>query len=109
MSLGSRVRAAREARGWTQFQLGVVLGKRDTDVSRWERDEMVPRAEQIANMSRALGVSGEYLLGLIPDMRLDASWVDHSQSGPLDALSTTPEAPAEGQAPRKGRRSNSSA
>lgn len=106
--IGKRIRAAREARGWTQFQLGVVVGKRDTDVSRWERGVLDPRPESLANIARALGVSTDYLLGLKP-MDLDPKWVDHSQSGPLQALEQLPAEPAAEQAPRKGRQSRNSA
>lgn len=108
MSIGTRIRTAREARGWTQFQLGVVVGKRDTDVSRWERDVLGPRPDVVANIARALGITTDYLLGLTPELVLDPKWIDHSQSGPLSALEQLPQAPTEAPSPRKARRSSNS-
>lgn len=108
MNIGRRIRTAREARGWTQFQLGVVIGRRDTDVSRWERENLMPRADIIILLARALGVSSDYLLGLKKELDLDPAWVDKSASGPLVALEQLPEAPAEAPAPRKKRSSNNS-
>lgn len=107
MSIGTRLRSAREARGWTQFQLGVVIGKRDTDVSRWERESLMPRADIIIMWSQALGVSADYLLGLKKEMDLDPSWTDRSQVRPDIALGQLPEAPAEAPAPRKTNRQRS--
>jgi transcriptional regulator with XRE-family HTH domain len=106
MSIGSRIKAAREAREWTQFQLGVVMGKRDTDVSRYERENLMPRADVVILLARALGVSSDYLLGLKKDMDLDPAWIDHAASGPLLALEQLPPAPTEAPArqPRRSRR-----
>ena len=109
MAIGPHIRSAREARGWTQFQLGVVVGKRDTDVSRWERQNLVPRADVVANIAMALGVSTDYLLGVTKELALDPKWVDLSSRGPMESLGQLPAAPGEEPAPTKQRRSKRSA
>jgi hypothetical protein len=101
MSIGTRIRAARDARGWTQFQLGIVLGRRDTEVSRWERGALTPRAAAIAEVALALGVSADYLLGLTSEMVLDPTWTDRSAVRPTDALAQLPTAPVEEPTPQK--------
>lgn len=100
-TIGTRIRAARDARGWTQFQLGIVLGRRDTEVSRWERGALNPRASAVAEVAQALGVSCDYLLGLTSEMVLDPTWSDRSAVRPTDALAQLPEAPVEAPAPQK--------
>lgn len=107
--IGTRLRAVREAREWTQFQLGTAIGKRDTDISRWERESLMPRADIVILLCRALGCSADYLLGLKDDMGLDPYWVDKSHSGPAHALEQLPEAPSETEARPAKRRSRRSA
>jgi transcriptional regulator with XRE-family HTH domain len=104
MAIGPRIRAAREARGWTQFQLGIVLGRRDTEVSRWERGALNPRAGAIAEVAVALGVSADYLLSLTKEMVLDPTWTDRSAVRPTDALAQLQAAPVEEPAPQQAPR-----
>lgn len=40
---GEQIRAAREARGWTQYQLAKMLGVADRTVGSWERGESIPK------------------------------------------------------------------
>jgi transcriptional regulator with XRE-family HTH domain len=44
MTVGSNLRAAREARGLTQKQVGDALGVTNRDVSRWENGKVEPGA-----------------------------------------------------------------
>ena len=103
VTIGTRIRAARDARGWTQFQLGIVLGRRDTEVSRWERGQLNPRASAVAEVAQALGVSADYLLGITNEMVLDPAWTDHSAVRPTHSLERLPKAPSEASAPQTPR------
>ncbi len=56
MSLGARVRAVRQAWGWTQDQFGKALNTDQTAVSAWERDKVKPSGAAMAALAQLLGV-----------------------------------------------------
>jgi transcriptional regulator with XRE-family HTH domain len=60
---GQRVTKAREVAGLTQVQLAERVGVTQPVVAYWEREPVALRAEQLAALADALGVSGDYLLG----------------------------------------------
>jgi transcriptional regulator with XRE-family HTH domain len=67
ITLGQRLREAREALGWSQNQLAQaasaarpeVSGLFKTSISRWERDELVPSALQLGAIASVLNWSPE--------------------------------------------------
>jgi transcriptional regulator with XRE-family HTH domain len=61
MSLGARVRAVRQAWGWTQEQFGKALNTDQTAVSAWERDKVKPSGAAMAALAQLLGVPVEDL------------------------------------------------
>ena len=66
-SVGERVRALREERGWSQTELGVRSGVEQTIISRMERGRMSnPSHRAIAALASALGVTAEALVGQEP-------------------------------------------
>lgn len=93
MDYGARIRAAREARGLTQFDLGVMIGRRDGDISRWERGTLAPKIGTLVNISRALGVPLDYLAGISDEMTLDPAWTDGRHESPAQHLERLPAAP----------------
>lgn len=93
MDYGKRIRSAREARGWTQFDLGVAINHRDSDVSRWERGVLQPKVATMVNISRALGVTLDYLCGVTNDLVLLPDWTDVRTMRPEQHLERLPEAP----------------
>lgn len=99
MDYGDRIRAAREARGLTQFDLGVMIGRRDGDISRWERGALAPKIGTLVNISKALGVPLDYLAGVTDTLSLDPAWVDQRRESPATHLETLPTAPPD--APRQ--------
>lgn len=52
--LGARIRAAREAKGWSQVDLAAHLGLTTTTISRWERGSSTPQRRGLRALSRAL-------------------------------------------------------
>lgn len=101
MDYGERIRAAREARGLTQFDLGIMIGRRDGDVSRWERGVLLPKIGTFVELTRALGVSLDYLAGLTDQMRLDPAWSNAGKDTPTRHLERLPPAPVAASPPRK--------
>lgn len=69
--LGHRMAAAREKAGLTQTELGQKLGISQRVVANWERKPVALRAEQLAALADALGVTADYLLGR-PDAKQPA-------------------------------------
>ena len=69
--LGQRMADAREKAGLTQTELGQKLGISQRVVANWERKPVALRAEQLAALADALGVTADYLLGR-PDARQPA-------------------------------------
>lgn len=61
-TLARNIRAAREAKGWTQHQLAVALGRGDAmTVSRWERGEHVPSIDNLVVLADVLAVTVAWL------------------------------------------------
>lgn len=63
---GDRLRAAREKRGWTQRGLGIEADMDATSLSKFESGERQPSARSIVRLAKAMNVSADYLLGLLP-------------------------------------------
>lgn len=64
MSIGRRIALARERAGINQSELGRRLGVSGQAVSSWETEETEPRGKRVDQISRILGVSRVFLLGL---------------------------------------------
>lgn len=62
--LGKRIRERREARGLKQADIANALQISAQAVSKWERGENAPDIALLADISRLLGVSVDWLLGL---------------------------------------------
>ncbi len=58
------LRKAREARGFTQAELSEVAGLAVEAYGRLERGSVLPRAQTLVSLSRALQVTTDSLLGL---------------------------------------------
>ena len=61
--LGERIAQARQQAGLTQQQLAAKLGTSQRVVTYWEREAVGLRADQLAKLAEALGVSADYFLG----------------------------------------------
>lgn len=60
--LGLRLRAAREARGLSTFQLADRVGRTRTSVYRYEQGGQYPRLDALVALALALDVSLDYLV-----------------------------------------------
>lgn len=63
-SLGSRLRKAREKKGWTQTYVCQQLGISNSTLSGYERNYREPDAEMISQFSALYEISADYLLGI---------------------------------------------
>ncbi len=60
--LGKRIKAAREAKGWTQSYLGELLGSDGKYISRIELGKSKPSLEFFVELTNVLECSTSYLL-----------------------------------------------
>lgn len=57
LTLGKRLREARESKGLTQKELAELLGISAATLSKYENDTQAPSADTLGNMSVILGIS----------------------------------------------------
>ena len=62
-TIGQRIRRARRRKGWTQAELGLRTGLRESIICKYELDRYTPRIKNLSRIADALGVSVDYLLG----------------------------------------------
>jgi len=62
MALGERIRELRKERGWSQAELGKLIGTDSQYVSRYENGRITPSADALVRIASALEVSTDYLL-----------------------------------------------
>jgi transcriptional regulator with XRE-family HTH domain len=67
MSLGQRLRLARENKGWTQVYVAKLLGITSQALSNYERGERDPDTPLLNRLAELYGVSVDYLLGRTDD------------------------------------------
>lgn len=64
ISVGRRIRQAREHAGLTQEKLAETIGVSRTAISRWESGEIDPTIDHLIHLAQQLNVSADYLLGI---------------------------------------------
>lgn len=70
--ISTRLRSARERRGFTRDDLSQRTGISSRQIARYEDGDNDPTAEVVATIARVLEVSVDYLVGLVdePDQHL---------------------------------------
>ena len=59
---GGRLKAAREAKGYTKDKLGKLVGIHHSQIGRYERGDASPSAEVLKKLANVLGASTDYLM-----------------------------------------------
>ena len=62
-AIGARVQSARDARGWTNYDLSDATGLAPETLSRMARGHIEPSASSIVKLCDALNVTSDHLLG----------------------------------------------
>jgi transcriptional regulator with XRE-family HTH domain len=62
-NIATRIREAREARGWTQDELAARIGSTGMTVSHWETGRRTPHPRWLVKLADALGCPTDWLLG----------------------------------------------
>lgn len=63
ITLGGKIDVLLKKRGMTQRDLAVEIGSTEVSVSRYIKNQRIPKAPVILAIAKALGVSCDYLLG----------------------------------------------
>ena len=64
LSLGNRIKQARERIGITQEELADSIGVSRTTIARYELGEIEPKLRNLVALAERLAVSADYLLGV---------------------------------------------
>lgn len=64
MSIGERLKAAREKAGITQRQLAEKIGVTQKDICRWEKGERTPSLIRFSELCKSLDVSADKILNI---------------------------------------------
>ena len=59
-----RIKALREARGWTQAELARKMNMTRNGINSWEQGLSMPSPPSLVDLARLLSVSTDYLLGV---------------------------------------------
>ncbi len=59
-----RIKEAREARGWTQEQLAMEMETTQQTIQRWESGQTDPKSSAIVEISRILGITVSFIMGI---------------------------------------------
>ncbi|MBP3883832.1 MAG: helix-turn-helix transcriptional regulator [Olsenella sp.] len=62
--IGARIAAARRSAGFSQVELGHLIGVSGQTISNWETSRYLPSASDVVSLVRSLGCSSDYILGL---------------------------------------------
>ena len=62
MTIGDRIKKARESKGFTQSELAEKIGVAKSTIAGYEKGNREPDAVKINALAKALGVSGDYIL-----------------------------------------------
>ena len=61
--IAEKIKALREARGWSQAELSRRLGITRNGVNSWEQGLSMPSPACLVDLAKVFGVSTDYLLG----------------------------------------------
>lgn len=73
LNFGNRLRALRQAKGWTQEELATRLGLTKSVVSAYETSLRYPSYDILIRITSIFNVTSDYLLGIEKKQMLDIS------------------------------------
>ena len=81
-----KIKALREARGWTQADLARKLGITRNGVNSWEQGLSMPSPACLVELAKAFSVSTDYLLGIERLESLNVTGLDEKDVAVLAEL-----------------------
>lgn len=92
MLIGDQIKELRTSKGITQAELAKKCGLNRNSIYKYEKNEMVPKLEQLHKIAAALGVPSsdflpqEYTDGMFPWVFEDAQHLDFALDSTLDSV-----------------------
>ena len=86
VEFGERLRNLRKQKNLTQKQLASLIGVKNSIISFYEVGDRFPSPEMLIKLSRVLGVSTDYLLGLGAVETMDVSGLEDEDKRLLHAM-----------------------
>lgn len=90
-----KLKALREARGFTQLQVANRIGVSKAMISAYETASKVPSLEVLVRLSRLFGVSVDYLICIDTPKMIDVSELDEETIALISALIKKMQKPSE--------------
>lgn len=87
--LGSTIAQLREKKGWTQGELGRMVGMTQSSISRIEKGQSSPDANQVRVIARAFGMSATDFTSIVEDAEARAEQATESQDVPKEKPNAT--------------------
>ncbi len=97
------IRALRQERGWTQFELALRVGVQPQAVYLWESGRRTPQVAQMRKLGEVFGLcSDEIDLGPLPEVSRGSQVVQHRPRADRQAGEHPPGRDPDGQATPRG-------
>lgn len=84
--IADKIKALREARGWTQAELARRMGITRNGVNSWEQGLSTPSPACIVDLAKTFSVSTDYLLGVEPLASINVTGLDEKDVAVLAML-----------------------
>lgn len=81
-----RIKALREARGWTQAELARKMNMTRNGINSWEQGLSMPSPPSLADLARLFSVSTDYLLGIEKHNTVNVTGLDDNDVALLARL-----------------------
>ncbi|WP_317890180.1 helix-turn-helix domain-containing protein [Paenibacillus sabuli] len=91
MSIGQRIRALRNRRGFTQDKMAEQLGMNRANFSNYERDVAIPPSETLLKIAELLNTSTDHLLGREEFQHAVPDWATAKDKRDLKKMLESPE------------------
>lgn len=86
IGLDMRLKKLREAKGWTQAELGKKMGITRASVNAWEMGISNPSTDYLVELAKIFQVSSDYLLGLKETSHINVEGLSVSDVGMVYGL-----------------------
>lgn len=84
--IAEKIKALREARGWTQAELARRMGITRNGVNSWEQGLSTPSPACLVELAKTFSVSADYLLGIEPLASINVTGLDEKDVAALAML-----------------------
>ena len=85
--IAERIKALRQARGWTQSELARRMGVTRNGINSWEQGLSMPSLSSLVELSKTFSVTTDYILGLEHLQTINVSGLSERDVAILEEIS----------------------